>query len=293
MEWKTVAVGGVTETLEVIEETFWNTGAVSVTVVDAEDNPIYEPGPGEEPVWDSVIMTGLYEDNVDLEAVREQFAGAGQAILYVETVGDRVWEREWLSRFEPMRFGERLWVCPSNHTVTEKDAVVLHLDPGLAFGTGTHATTGLCLEWLDGHLQPGDAVLDFGCGSGILGIAALLLGASGVEAIDNDPQALAASLDNATRNQVNDLLHAALPSESGEPAWAPGSFDTVVANILAQPLIDLAPVLTDSVRPGGHLVLSGIMSGQRDWVLEAYTHLSLVSDRERDGWVCLALQKPG
>lgn len=291
MEWKTVAVAGVTDTLEIIEETFWATGAVSVTVVDAEDNPIYEPGPGEEPVWDSVVMTGLYEDDVDIKAVRSGFAAVGQSLLFVDTLGDRVWEREWLSRFEPMRFGERLWVCPSNHTVTAEDAVVLHLDPGLAFGTGTHATTGLCLEWLDGHLQSGESVLDYGSGSGILGIGALLLGASQVKAIDNDPQALAASRDNATRNRVSDRLQTSLPSQDRQPLWAPGSFDTVVANILAQPLIDLAPMLMASVKTGGHLVLSGIMSGQRDWVLSAYAQFALVSDQERDGWVCLALQK--
>jgi len=287
VEWKTVAVAGTTHSLAAVEEAFWDTGAVSVSVIDAEDQPIYEPGPGEEPVWENVVVSGLYDEDVDLDMVRAALLKIEAEVLFVETLGDRVWEREWLTRFHPMQFGRRLWVCPSGREVTADDAIILHLDPGLAFGTGTHATTHLCLEWLDGHVSQGDMVLDFGCGSGILGIAALLLGAQKVRAIDNDPQALVATLDNATRNGVNDGVHVSMP-ETLQAA----SYDTVVANILAQPLIDLAETLSATLKPGGHLLLSGIMSSQKDWVKAAYTDLVFVVEKELDGWVCLAAKKP-
>jgi ribosomal protein L11 methyltransferase len=287
VEWKTVAVAGTTHSLATVEETFWDTGAVSVSVIDAEDQPIYEPGPGEEPVWENVVVSGLYDEDVDLDMVRAALLKIEAEVLFVETLGDRVWEREWLTRFHPMQFGQRLWVCPSGREVTADDAIILHLDPGLAFGTGTHATTHLCLEWLDGHVSQGDMVLDFGCGSGILGIAALLLGAQKVRAIDNDPQALVATLDNATRNGVNDGVQVSMPE-----ALQAESYDTVVANILAQPLIDLAETLSATLKPGGHLLLSGIMSSQKDWVKAAYTNLVFVVEKELDGWVCLAAKKP-
>lgn len=287
MEWKTVAVAGTTHSLATVEEAFWDTGAVSVSVIDAEDQPIYEPGPGEEPVWENVVVSGLYDQDVDLDMVRAALLKIEADVLFVETLGDRVWEREWLIRFHPMQFGQRLWVCPSGREVTADDAIILHLDPGLAFGTGTHATTHLCLEWLDGHVSQGDVILDFGCGSGILGIAALLLGAQKVRAIDNDPQALVATLDNATRNGVNDGVQVSMPE-----ALQGVSYDTVVANILAQPLIDLAETLSATLKPGGHLLLSGIMSSQKDWVKAAYTNLVFVVEKELDGWVCLAAKKP-
>ena len=287
MEWKTLAVAGTTTSLALIEDLFWNTGAVSVTVIDAEDQPIYEPGPGEEPVWENVIVSGLFEDDLDIDEVRCRFVEAGHEVLLIEAVGDRVWEREWLTRFHPMQFGQRLWVCPSGREVNASDAVILQLDPGLAFGTGTHATTRLCLEWLEGNLVPGQAVLDFGCGSGILGIAALLLGAERVHGIDNDPQALVATLDNATRNQVQNRLQISMP----EPLTA-ASFDIVVANILAQPLIDLAEQLMATLKPGGHVLLSGIMVSQREWVKAAYESFEFVAEGELDGWVSLAARKP-
>lgn len=287
MEWKTVAVAGTTHTLNQIEELFWGTAAVSVTVMDAEDQPIYEPGPGEEPVWENVVVTGLYEQDVDIDMVREQFAAAEVEILFVEVLGDRVWEREWLTRFHAMQFGQRLWVCPTGREVTAADAIVMQLDPGLAFGTGTHATTRLCLEWLDANVVEGQQILDFGCGSGILGIAALLLGAGQVRAIDNDPQALVATLDNATRNQVQEHLQVSMPEEL--PA---AGYDIVVANILAQPLIELAEPIMASMKPGGQLLLSGIMVSQKEWVKQAYTALEFMVDAELDGWVSLAAKKP-
>ena len=300
MPWKTIAAStttnakatnpsGQSDSLDALEQFFWDTGAVSVTVVDAEDDPIFEPGPGETPVWAKVTVTGLYEDDIDVDAVTSALARTPFKFLYVEALGDKIWEREWLSRFEPMCFGRRLWVCPSGHEVNEVGSVVLKLDPGLAFGTGTHATTHLCLAWLDENIRTGQTLIDFGCGSGILGIAALLLGADKVVAVDNDPQAVTATIENARRNQVEDSILTELPRDEYND-----SYDVVIANILAQPLIDLSEKLVGMMKPGAHIVLSGIMSGQKPWVKKAYEDLGLVFDAETelDGWVCLAASGP-
>ena len=285
MDWKTLAARANSEQLHALEDLLWRTGAVAVTVADAEDKPIFEPGPGEIPVWDEVIATGLYEEKIDIELIRKTMKDDGFELLYVESLGDRVWERQWLERFQPMRFGQRLWVCPSGYEVSEPGAVVMDLDPGLAFGTGTHETTKMCLQWLDRWIEPGMTVLDFGSGSGILGIAALLLGASSVVAVDNDPQALVASRDNAKRNAVQDRLEVCYPLD-----LEPGKFDVVVANILAQPLIDLAAHLIDLMKPEASLLLSGIMESQSNWVKQAYP-LQFVGEKSDDGWVCLHARK--
>ena len=281
MNWLTIGASCSSERLDTLETLFWDTGAVSVTVIDAQDNPIYEPGPGEIPVWDHVTATGLYEDDIDVGPIKGRLKSSGFEIQFIESLGDRIWEREWLTRFKPMLFGERLWVCPTGHDVDAKNAVVMDLDPGLAFGTGTHATTQMCLQWLDANVKPGMRVLDFGSGSGILGIAALLLGAQSVMAVDNDVQALRASNDNAERNHVEDRLKTSLPG-----MFEIEKYDLVIANILAQPLIDLSDQLTEFLMPDGDLVLSGIMESQSEWVKHAY-NLSFVSENCVDGWVCL------
>ena len=310
MNWKTIGVAATGEEVDGLETMLWESGAVSVTLVDGEDKPIFEPGPGETPLWPSMTVTAMYEEDIDTDSLAESLRGQGYEVLFTDEIGDRVWEREWLSQFKPMKFGEHLWVCPTGFTVDDTAAVILHLDPGLAFGTGTHPTTGLCLEWLDGHLIPGTRVLDYGCGSSILGIAAKLLGARDIIAVDNDPQALVATEDNAQRNGVQDDILTYLPDgflaeraasdpvepENGQPAppfaeKAAGQFDIVVANILAQPLINLAYQLSSYVAPGGDLVLSGIMSSQSDWVKKAY-QLELLAEQELDGWICLHFKKP-
>lgn len=292
MTWKTIAVTANSEEVDRLERLLWDTGAVSVTLVDGEDQPIFEPGPGEEPLWPSLTVTAMYEEEVDTESLAETLRGQGYQVLFTDELGDRVWEREWLSQFKPMKFGEHLWVCPTGYTVDELEAVILHLDPGLAFGTGTHPTTGLCLKWLDGHLKPGARVLDYGCGSGILGIGARLLGALNIDAVDNDPQALVATEDNGQRNGVQDELNTYLPEAFQDQYQAAAlQYDVVLANILAQPLITMAHQLSRYVMPGGDLVLSGIMSSQADWVKKAY-QLALISEEELDGWVCLHFKKP-
>jgi ribosomal protein L11 methyltransferase len=290
MSWKTLAISVASESAEVLETMLWDSGAVSVTLTDAEDQPLFEPGPGEVPLWANMTVTAMYEDDADTESLAENLKAQGYDVLFTDELGDRVWEREWLSQFKPLKFGEHLWICPSGYAVEEPDAVILHLDPGLAFGTGTHPTTALCLEWLDGNLRPGETLLDYGCGSGILGIAGRLLGAKSIVAVDNDPQALIATEDNAERNGVQDDLLACLPEQFVKDEQYARQYDVVVANILAQPLVELAHQLSNMVRPGGHLVLSGIMSSQKDWVAKAY-RLELMSEKEVDGWVCLSFRR--
>ena len=281
MEWKNLSARSTSERLEILEDLFWRTGAVSVTILDAEDKSIFEPGPGQTPLWEMVTATGLYEDTINVEEIRLAMKTEGFELYYVESLGDRLWEQEWLTRFKPMQFGRRLWVCPTGYRVDETGAIVMDLDPGLAFGTGTHATTRLCLEWLDGNITAGMKVVDYGTGSGILGIGALLLGAGSVVAVDNDPQALIATQQNAVRNHVSDRLHSTLADE-----FEPGSYDVVIANILAQPLIDLSGSLMELMKPDADLVLSGIMASQADWVKRAYP-LRFISEVELDSWVCI------
>jgi ribosomal protein L11 methyltransferase len=286
MNWKTFAAGATRDSLEQLEQLFWDAGAVSVTVEDGGRDPLFEPGPGEMPIWESVVVTGMFEDDVDTAIVRDLLERNNFSLMLADELGDRDWEREWLTRFKPMKFGEHVWVCPTGFEVDEPEAVVIQLDPGLAFGTGTHPTTRLCLQFLDGHVRSGQQILDFGCGSGILGIAALLLGARKVVAVDNDPQALTATKENAERNGVEDRLALFLPEQEPEERYA-----IVVANILAKPLIDLSALLQSRIAGGGLLVLSGIMLSQLEWVVDAYPSISFEAPVVEDDWVCIAGRK--
>jgi len=262
-------------------------GALSVTLGDAGDEPQLEPGPGETPLWSQVVVTALFESDADSAALVERLARDLTTQLgrppHIERLADQVWERVWLDTFKPTRFGRRLWVCPHGQPAEEADAVVVALDPGLAFGTGHHATTALCLEWLDGAELVGRTVLDFGCGSGILAIAALALGAAHAFAVDHDPQALEATRDNALANGVLDRL------DVDAPTGSPGrQVDCVLANILAGPLVELAPRLVARLRPGGALALSGILVDQIEAVLAAYRdRIDFDPPRVREDWVLL------
>ena len=283
MNWKRISATATPESIERLEGILWDAGAVSVTAQDGGDEPLLEPGPAETPLWREIVVTGLFRQDMDVTRVASALGEAEFSVLDIDELADRVWEREWLTRFRPAQFGRRLWVCPTQCTPPAEAQVVMFLDPGLAFGTGTHPTTRLCLEWLDGHVEEGMTVIDYGCGSGILGIAALLLGARSVIAVDNDPQALSATVSNATANGVAGKLEALLPAEVPEqPA------ELVIANILAQPLIDLAPRLVRLVAPGGRLVLSGIMQAQQQLVIDAYPNVRFNSPRVEEGWVCLS-----
>ena len=253
-----------------VEEVFARHGAHSVTLSDGGDKPVLEPAPGETPLWSETRITGLFSSDADLAALARDlvasFSLTQLPVHRVEALADRAWEREWLKDFGPMQFGEHLWICPGDSVADDENAVVVRLDPGLAFGTGTHPTTAMCLEWLDGLSHDGKTMLDYGCGSGVLAIAALKLGSTSVTAMDIDPQAVTATEMNAASNGVGQDLHVI-----GSDGEIQGSFDIVVANILAGPLVELAESITTRLSSGGKLALSGILSEQVDAVLEAYT----------------------
>ena len=270
-----------------IELLFENLGAVAVTMEDAADEPMLEPAPGETPLWQATRITGLFEGDTDADSLRstinQTLATDVSRHLQLERLADQDWERAWMDQFHPMQFGRRLWIRPSGSTIAQNDAVIVDLDPGLAFGTGTHPTTALCLRWLDGHDLHGKTVIDFGCGSGVLGIAALKLGASRVIAVDHDPQAVLATRDNAARNDVSDRIEV-LHSDGFESRSA----DLVLANILANVLIALAPRIEELVTPGGQLVMSGVLQAQADDVMRAYADsLDFQAIQAQDDWVLL------
>ena len=248
---------------DAVEEIFARHGASSITLTDASDRPVLEPAPGETPLWRDTRITGLFSPDADLGALRTDLL---QSLSIddlpeneVSVLADRAWEHEWRRDFGPMQFGSRLWICPGDSSVDDDVAIVLRLDPGLAFGTGTHASTALCLDWLDGLSLHGLTVLDYGCGSGVLAIAALLLGSDSAVAMDIDPQAVVATQNNATRNNVDGQL-----TVVGCADEIDGTFDVVVANILANPLIELAEPIAGRVNGGCVLALSGILSEQVD-----------------------------
>ena len=268
-------------------------GALAVTLADADaetpdERAIFEPGVGETPLWAQVRMLALFEPATDRRGLTAALAELLPELepdhLEFREVADQDWERAWMDRYQPMRFGRRLWIYPWNVEPAglDDDAVVVRLDPGLAFGTGTHPTTALCLEWLEGLDLAGKSLLDYGCGSGVLAIAALKLGAAQARGVDNDPQALVASADNATRNGVAAqlLLHApaALPAQ---PA------DVLVANILAGPLAELAPAFAARLKPGAPFALSGILAGQESELLARYAECGFVelTVSVREDWV--------
>ncbi len=258
-------------------------GALSVTLTDAEDEPMLEPPPGETPVWTRTRVFVIVTATTETTALRRRLEDALGAEVFLEPLEDQPWERAWLDHFRPMRFGDRLWICPSGQEVEAEGAVVVELDPGLAFGTGTHPTTALCLQWLDGANLEGRHVIDYGCGSGILGIAALKLGAAEVIAVDHDPQALAATRENARRNGVAERLRTLAP---GEPL--PGGADLLLANILANVLVELAPTLAPLLPAGGELVLSGILEEQAEEVARAYApRFEFAPWTSLEGWVRL------
>jgi ribosomal protein L11 methyltransferase len=273
------------------EDAAFGCGALAVTFVDGEDHAVLEPAPGEMPLWPATRVRCLFTqagpgDARPEELLRALAAGLGieAALIEVQPVADRLWEREWLKDFHAVRFGERLWICPHHERVSAADAQVVLLDPGLAFGTGTHASTALCLTWLDAH-PPRDArVVDYGCGSGVLGIAAARLGAAQVHAFDIDPQALIATHDNACKNGLLARLtvHASALS-------LPGGNDLLLANILAAPLCALSASFAALVRAGGQLVLAGLMEHEVAEVTGAYAPwFDVARFAARDGWVCLA-----
>jgi len=277
---------------EAVEDAVLAAGALSVTLQDAADQPILEPGVGETPLWDNCILTALFPASIDTAVTEGEIALQLSFSVQAnwELVEEKDWLQEWKKHFKPIACSEgRLWICPSWINAPQPDAVNLRLDPGLAFGTGSHPTTMLCLNWLEKQSLQGKTVVDFGCGSGILGIAALLLGAEKVWAIDNDPQALLASRDNAQRNGIEEnRLVTLLPEQIPAQAKA----DIMVANILAKPLIELAAQISALTLAKGQLCLSGILSHQTDQVTTAYLdQFDFEPATVVDDWVQLAASK--
>ncbi len=277
--------------LATVESTLLECGAQSMTLLAEDAEEILEPLPGETPLWQHTRLSAVFDDGVDVEILRGHLRAAlGCGDLppnELRALEDKVWEREWLQHFGPMRFGQKLWVSPSDQRENGPGEVTVWLDPGLAFGTGTHPTTALCLEWLESQDVSTKTVLDYGCGSGILAIAALKLGAARAIAVDIDPQALEATNENARRNDVAGRLYATAQVEPGGPKC-----DILMANILAGPLTDLAETIAKLTTTGGTAVLSGILQNQAGDVAAAFSQRFAVATYGiRDGWVALACQR--
>lgn len=289
VDWQRVGVVVRAEVAERLSDALLEAGALSVDAADAaagtpDEQPVFgEPG-ADATVWPETTVSALFGGDVDATAAMHAACaaiGIDAPPVSAESVGDQDWVRLTQSQFEPIRISDRLWIVPTWCEPPAPDAVVLRLDPGLAFGTGSHPTTRLCLQWLDRHLRPGERVLDYGCGSGILAVTAGLLGAGPITGVDIDPQAVSASRDNAIANGVVATFH--------EPDDAPiAPADVVVANILANPLRVLAPLICGLAKSGGRIVLSGILADQAESVREAYRpHVDFAAPLEDEGWVCL------
>ncbi|MEI6859095.1 MAG: 50S ribosomal protein L11 methyltransferase [Shewanella sp.] len=271
MPWIQLKIDSDSQHADALSDLLMEEGSLSITLEDGKDTPIYEPTLGETPLWNHTVLTALFAADKDLSAIIEQLKLVpylGSDFSYkIEQVEDKDWEREWMDNFHPIQFGKRLWICPSWREIPDPQAVNVILDPGLAFGTGTHPTTALCLEWLDGLELADKEIIDFGCGSGILAVAALKLGAKKVTGIDIDHQAIEASKANAERNGVLKQISLYLPEDQPKDL----KVDILVANILAGPLRELAPLIAQKIKPGGQLALSGLLKEQANEVTEFYT----------------------
>jgi ribosomal protein L11 methyltransferase len=287
MSWLQLKFQAPSALAEELADRLTDAGALAVTLRDSKDEPLYEPGPGDTPLWAHTSVEGLFAADADIPAVVEHLhAESGDESVRdytVEPLADQAWERVCLDQFKPLCFGDTLCICPTWLTPPDDARVTLFLDPGLAFGTGTHPTTALCLEWLARHPPAGLTVIDYGCGSGILALAAAKLGARAVYATDHDPQALTATRANAEKNGLQALIHTLTPEQLPAP-----EADVLLANIIAQPLITLAPLFAQHLRAGGHLVLSGILEPQAEAVISAYLPwFSMVRKVQRDDWMLL------
>ena len=292
MSWVQISFTLAPEQAPIAEQLLDALGAASITFTDAADQPIFEPDLNTTPLWQQSRCIGLFDSTADIASIVKQcqhILRLPANALTVESLEDRDWERAWLDDFKPMLFGEQLCICPTAFEPVANRTNIM-LDPGLAFGTGTHPTTRLCLEWLDANRDKlsQQSVLDYGCGSGILAIAAALLDAAPLDAVDIDPQALTATADNAERNGVAGAISSYLPQDFNSQQ----QYNVVLANILANPLIELAPQISQHVAIGGYLVLSGILQEQADSVLAAYQDMIQFQPiAEHDGWVCLHGQR--
>lgn len=269
MPWLQLSVTTNRDHTEQVEHALLQQGAHSITYRDAEDAPILEPAPGETPIWEHSIVTGVFDSDADVDTLLTALNIAlenCECSIHSEMLEDQNWVRAWMEHYKPMQFGQRLWIVPTHMEPCDHAAVNLRLDPGLAFGTGTHPTTALCLHWLEANITDQNSLLDYGCGSGILAIAALMLGMQSAVGVDIDPQAIDASISNAENNTVLQRLKLKLVND-----FQPQQFDVVMANILSGPLVKLASLLAACTRPGGDIVLSGILHEQAERIRDVYS----------------------
>ena len=278
--------------IEAAEQACVDCGASAITLADARDEPVLEPAPGEMRLWPATRLQALFAPGTPRDTTVHGLGvalGLDPAELEVRWIADRAWEREWLREFHARRFGRRLWICPHHEQVTDPGAAVVRLDPGLAFGTGSHPTTALCLEWLDAHPPVDRDVIDYGCGSGVLALAAARLGAHTVHCFDIDPQALIATRDNAAVNRLSGHIR---PCESAEALAAPVAL--LMANILLTPLVALAPRFGALVRPEGGILLAGLLESQTEEARQAYSPWFTLSPfGAREGWIGLSGSRNG
>lgn len=293
MSWLQCFLKTSPEKVDSLEDTLLELGALAITLQDAKDQPVFEPALGTTPLWEQMTLLALFPKETPIAPLKSQLESrldeACFKTLQFEVLPEQAWERTCLEHVKPMRFGQRLWIVPSWEETPIDDGIIVRLDPGLAFGTGTHPTTALCLKWLDEHLSAPGHVMDYGCGSGILGIAALKLGASQLTAVDIDPQALLSTKDNIEKNALAAEQWASyLPSELPKETQV----DLVIANILSGPLTQLAPELAQHLKPGGELLLSGILENQLDEILACYkTWFEDFEVQVQEGWVRVYAKK--
>lgn len=286
MPWQQLKISVKEADAALVEETLEEGGAVSVTMMDSEDQPVFQVELGSTPIWQNTDILALFAHDAPMADIVAQLytrvPTCKNAPIAIEEIADTEWERVCMQDFKPMRFGKRIWICPSWETPPDPNGINIMLDPGLAFGTGTHPTTALCLEWLGEQDLRDKTVIDYGCGSGILAIAAALLGARHVIAIDNDPQAIQASQSNRELNGIAaQQMSVHLPGVTGHPLA-----DVVVANILAGPLEELTPVIAALLKPGGKLILSGVLSQQTQSLLDSYqAYFTMLEPALREEWV--------
>ena len=284
-QWQQLRVAAPAHQIDDITDFLNAAGALAITYVDRADDPVLEPGPGTTPLWPHTNIVALFTDTTELEPIEQTLRTSfGKSLLCQrEILADQDWERACLRDFKPMRFGPNFWICPTWDAVEDPEAVVVTLDPGMAFGTGTHPTTALCLEWLATHPPLDKTVIDFGCGSGILAIAAARLGARQIYAIDYDTQALLATRDNAIKNGVSSQITMATTAAPVSPP-----VDLIIANILLEPLVDLAETFYQSLQAQGRVVISGILQSQIDLIKRTYApRFKIQSEQTMENWACL------
>jgi len=293
MNWQQLKIQIIPEHVDFIEPQLLAAGAVSITFLDAEDQPVFQEELDSTPLWDSLVLCALFEEDTELGELLSWLGGnasiVNRASLEVEKIEDQAWERSWMDNFSAMQFGEKLWICPSWQEPPDPTATNIMLDPGLAFGSGSHATTALCLQWLATQDLQGKDIVDYGCGSGILAIAAALLGARSVQGVDNDPQAVLATNDNCERNGLLLGRVGTFLPEEYDSISTPESVDILLANILAAPLLSLASKFASLVKPHGSIVLSGLLAEQADAITEVYSEwFEMSAAVQREDWIRLS-----